>query len=48
MTPKSVAKKLVGTTAGAVGVAAAVVGHVAWYVRYQAEGTVRDDSSDER
>jgi len=47
MTPKSVARKLVGATAGAVGVAAAVVGHVAWYVRYQAEGTARDDRPNE-
>jgi len=38
-----VAKKLVGGAVGVLGAAGSAVGHVAWYIRYQADGTARDE-----
>jgi hypothetical protein len=43
MIATSVAKKLVGGAAGLIGAAGAAASHVAWYIRYQAEGTARDE-----
>ncbi len=43
MTATSVAKKLVGGAVGVLGAAGAAVSHVAWYIRYQAEGTAHDE-----
>jgi len=36
-------KKLVGAPVGALGVAVGGLRHAAWYVRYQADGTARDE-----
>ena len=44
----SVAKKLVGGAVGVLGAAAAAVRHMAWYIRYKAEGTARDESDGDR
>ncbi len=38
-----VAKKLVGGAVGVLGAAGAAAGHVAWYIRYKAGGTARDE-----
>jgi hypothetical protein len=37
------AKKLIGGAATALGLAADVARHVAWYVSYQVSGSARDD-----
>ncbi len=42
MSATSLAKKLVGGAAAVIGAAGAVVSHLAWYIRYQAEGTARE------
>ena len=39
----SVARKLVGGAVVVLAAAGAAVSHVAWYIRYQAEGTARDE-----
>ncbi len=43
MIATNVAKKLMGGAAGVLGAAGAAVSHLAWYIRYQAEGTARDE-----
>jgi len=47
MIATSVAKKLVGGAVGVLGVAGAVMSHLAWYIRYQAEGTAREGEDGE-
>ena len=42
MTATSVAKKLVGGAVGVLAAAGAGVVHLAWYIRYQAQGTTRE------
>ncbi len=39
------AKKLVGGAVGALSVARDVAVHAAWYVRYQVDGTARDEEN---
>ena len=47
MIATSVAKKLVGGAVGVFGAVAAAASHVAWYVRYQADGTVHDEEDED-
>lgn len=47
MIATSVAKKLVGGAVGVLGAAGAAVSHVAWYIRYKADGTARDETDSE-
>jgi len=47
MTATSVAKKLAGGAVGVLGAAGAAASHLAWYIRYQAEGTARDEADSE-
>jgi hypothetical protein len=47
MIAASVAKKLVGGAVGVLGATAAAVSHLAWYIRYQAEGTAREGEDGE-
>jgi len=43
MIATSVAKKLVGGAVGVLAAAGAGVVHLAWYIRYQADGTTHDE-----
>lgn len=44
MTATSLTKKLVGGAVGVLGAAGAAASHLAWYIRYQAEGTAHDET----
>jgi hypothetical protein len=48
MISEMVGQKLIGGALEAVGVAAGVARHVAWYLSYQVDGTAREHSSPRR